>query len=86
MWALDCFWAELGFERIEKTFDQQASTTDYQQIIKAMVFNRLCEPDSKLGVLRWLQTVAIPGLDEQTVTHQRRLRTMDVLDENYLSQ
>jgi hypothetical protein len=23
-----------------------------------MVFNRLCDPDSKLGVLRWLQTVS----------------------------
>lgn len=82
VWALDCLWAELGFDRIEQAFDQQARTTDYQQIIKAMVFNRLCEPDSKLGVLRWLQTVAIPGLDEQAVTHQRMLRTMDVLDEN----
>lgn len=23
-----------------------------------MVFNRLCDPGSKLGVLRWLETVA----------------------------
>jgi hypothetical protein len=25
-----------------------------------MVFNRLCDPGSKLGVLRWLETVALP--------------------------
>jgi transposase len=82
VWALDCLWAELGFDRIAQAFAQEARTTDYEQMIKAMVFNRLCEPDSKLGVLRWLQTVAIPGLDVDTVTHQRMLRTMDVLDEN----
>lgn len=82
VWALDCLWAELGFDRIAQAFAQEARTTDYEQMIKAMVFNRLCEPDSKLGVLRWLETVAIPGLDVETVTHQRMLRTMDVLDEN----
>jgi hypothetical protein len=28
--------------------------------LRAMVFNRLCNPSSKLGVLRWLDTVALP--------------------------
>jgi hypothetical protein len=35
-----------------------------------MVFNRLCDPDSKLGVLRWLQTVSMPGVDTAKLTHQ----------------
>ncbi|PTM75292.1 DDE family transposase [Cereibacter johrii] len=43
-----------------------------------MVFNRLCEPDSKLGCLRWLETVAMPAMPE-TVTHQHLLRAMDAL-------
>jgi len=43
-----------------------------------MVFNRLCDPDSKLGVLRWLETVAMPGMPE-SVTHDQLLRTMDAL-------
>jgi len=44
-----------------------------------MVLNRLCNPDSKLGVLRWLETVAIPGLEVKAVTHQQLLRSMDAL-------
>jgi hypothetical protein len=43
-----------------------------------MVFNRLCAPDSKLGCLRWLDTVAMPAMPE-TVTHQHLLRPMDAL-------
>jgi len=43
-----------------------------------MLFNRLCAPDSKLGCLRWLDTVAIPAMPEG-VTHQHLLRAMDAL-------
>jgi hypothetical protein len=46
-----------------------------------MVFNRLCEPDSKLGCLRWLDTVAIPAMPDG-VTHQQLLRAMDALMDN----
>ena len=44
-----------------------------------MVLNRLCDPDSKLGVLRWLQTVALPDIDVKALTHQHLLRSMDAL-------
>jgi transposase len=43
-----------------------------------MVFNRLCAPDSKLGVLRWLDTVAMPAMPEK-VEHHHLLRAMDAL-------
>src|SRR3546814_17496049 len=43
-----------------------------------MVFNRLCAPDSKLGCLEWLQTVAMPDMPT-AVTHDQLLRTMDAL-------
>jgi len=46
--------------------------------LRAMVFNRLCDPTSKLGCLRWLDTVAMPAMPE-TVTHQHLLRAMDAL-------
>jgi len=46
--------------------------------LRAMVFNRLCDPASKLGCLRWLETVAIQAMP-QAVTHQHLLRTMDAL-------
>lgn len=45
-----------------------------------MVFNRLCEPDSKLGVLHWLERVVIPGVPTPGITHQHLLRAMDVLE------
>ena len=44
-----------------------------------MVFNRLCDPESKLGVLRWLQTVSMPGIEVDNLTHQHLLRSMDAL-------
>ena len=43
-----------------------------------MVFNWLCAPDSKLGCLRWLETVAMPAMPG-TVPHQHLLRAMDAL-------
>ena len=39
----------------------------------------MCDPDSKLGQLRWLETVAVPGVEWSTVTPQHRLRSMDAL-------
>ena len=47
--------------------------------IRILVFNRLCDPESKLGVLRWLQTVALPDMPVEAVTHQHLLRSMDAL-------
>jgi hypothetical protein len=44
----------------------------------------LCDPSSKLGVLRWLETVALPvdfGFTQGLPEHQHLLRAMDVLDE-----
>jgi transposase len=42
-----------------------------------MVFNRLTEPRSKLGLLEWFDTVVMP--DCQAPSHQQLLRAMDVL-------
>ncbi len=49
-----------------------------EALVRAKVFNRLCDPTSKLGCLRWLETVAMPAMPE-TVTHQHLLRAMDAL-------
>ena len=46
-----------------------------------MVLNRLCDPESKLGVLRWVETVALPDVTVTTITHQQLLRSMDALME-----
>jgi len=37
----------------------------------------LCDPDSKLGVLRWLENFSLPEVDTSSLTHQHLLRRMD---------
>lgn len=81
VWALNCLWSELGFDRLGKIVDRDSRSVEHLPLIKAMVFNRLCDPESKLGLLRWLETVTIPGVEEGAVNHQRLLRSMDVLEE-----
>ena len=81
VWALNCLWSELGFDRLGKLVDRDSRTVENVPLIKAMVFNRLCDPESKLGLLQWLKTVVIPGVVESEVTHQRLLRSMDILDD-----
>jgi len=81
VWALNCLWSELGFDRLGKILDRESRSVEHLPLIKAMVFNRLCDPESKLGLLRWLETAVIPGVDESEVTHQRLLRSMDVLED-----
>ena len=49
-------------------FRRARFTTAVEHAIRVMVFNRLCDPESKLGVLRWLQTVSMPGVDVDKLT------------------
>jgi transposase len=79
VWALDQLWKELGFDALAGVFRKARYTTPVEHAIRVMVFNRLCEADSKLGVLRWLQTVSMPQVDVQALTHQHLLRSLDAL-------
>ena len=79
VWALDALWHELGFDRLAAVFRRARFTTAVEQAIRVMVFNRLCDADSKLGALRWLQTVSMPGIDVDGLSHQHLLRSMDAL-------
>ena len=79
VWALDALWHELGFNGLGAAFARARFTTAVEQAIRVMVFNRLCDPQSKLGVLRWLQTVSMPGLEADKLSHQNLLRSMDAL-------
>jgi hypothetical protein len=60
-------------------FRRTRRTTDVEALIRLMVLNRLCDPESKLGVLRWVQTVALPDFGPKAVTHQQLLRSLDAL-------
>lgn len=79
VWALDQLWRELGFDALAGVFRRARFTSPVEQALRVMVFNRLCDPDSKLGVVRWLQTVSMPGVDASKLTHQQLLRSMDAL-------
>lgn len=79
VWALDQLWKELGFDRLAGVFRKARYTTPIEHAIRAMVFNRLCDADSKLGVLRWLDAVSMPDVDVRALTHQHLLRSMDAL-------
>ena len=79
VWALDQLWRELGFDALAGVFRKARYTTPVEHALRAMVFNRLCDPESKLGALRWLETVSLPGVDTAAMTHQHLLRSMDAL-------
>ncbi len=79
VYALNELWSDLGFgEAIRRALRSSRRAFDAEALVRAMVFNRLCAPDSKLGCLEWLETVSIPGMPNG-ITHDQLLRTMDAL-------
>lgn len=82
VFVLNELWQQLGFSRvIRKALRSSRREFDAEALVRAMVFNRLCAPDSKLGCLDWLQTTAIPNMPDQ-ISHAHLLRTMDALRDN----
>ena len=79
VWTLTELWKSLGFAELKRVFRRTRHAIDVEALIRVMVFNRLCDPESKLGVLRWLETVALPEVEVKAVTHQHLLRSMDAL-------
>lgn len=81
VWALSELWRSLGFDGLASAWRRSKTEVDVLACLRLMVFNRLCDPGSKLGVLRWLETVALPADFSFIPEHQHLLRAMDVLDE-----
>ena len=82
VWTLNELWKSLGLDGLRRVFRKTRHAIDVEALLRVMVFNRLCDPESKLGVLRWLETVAIPGVDAAAITHQHLLRAMDALQDH----
>lgn len=81
VWALTQLWNALGFDQLSKIFRGTRHSIQIEALIRIMVMNRLTSPDSKLGVLRWLETVCIPGVTSVgKIDHQHLLRAMDALN------
>jgi len=83
VWALTELWSALGFGGLRKIFRRTRHAIDVEALLRVMVFNRLCDPESKLGVLRWLDTVTLPGMvSGVAIEHHHLLRAMDALVEH----
>lgn len=85
VWVLWQLWQSLDLEGLSLAWRGTKCEVDTLACLRTMVFNRLCDPGSKLGVLRWLQTVALPrgfGFEAAAPEHHHLLRAMDVLDDH----
>ena len=78
-WLLTALWKELGFADTFRRLLRNRRQFDAEHLLRVMVFNRLCDPESKLGILRWLEGTLVPDVAADSVTHQHLLRTMDTL-------
>jgi hypothetical protein len=79
-WALTELWKSLGFTQLfRQALSASRRAFDAEAAVRLMVFNRICDPESKLGVLRWLEGVVMPGIDAEALSHQQLLRAMDAL-------
>ena len=83
VWALTELWNSLGFDGLRRIFRRTRHAIDVEALVRVMVLNRLCDPESKLGVLRWVQTVCLPGTMAESIEHQHLLRAMDALVEHH---
>ena len=84
VWALNELWETLGFGELRRVFRRTRHSIDVEALIRVMVFNRLCDPESKLGVLRWLETVTMlerfPSIRRVVLVADRGLLSLDNLD------
>ena len=51
-WLLTVLWKELGFADAFRRVLRNRRQFDTERLLRVMVFNRLCDPESKLGILR----------------------------------
>ncbi|MDD5029873.1 MAG: hypothetical protein PHH58_10285 [Rhodoferax sp.] len=77
VWTLTELWNALGCDGLRTVVCRTRHSFDVEALIHGMEFNRRCEPDSKLGVLRWLETVALPDTSLESIDHPHSLRAMD---------
>jgi transposase len=83
-------WRQLGLEEaLWRRFGKRKVKEVGPLYAQCMVLNRLCDPESKLGIFRWLEDVYVPGWglprvlekEEQKEYAERFYRTLDYLQE-----
>ena len=80
MLTLVHLWSRLRLtESITSHLKENKAEFDVAKMIQVMVLNRISDPLSKLGIMRWLPTVYIPELKEDEVQYHHLMRAMDHL-------
>ena len=84
VWVLHQLWHKLGLsDALRRALRSSRRQFDAEALIRAMVFNRLIDPASKIGVVEWLRTeTSMPGIEPEAVHHMQLMRAMDALEEN----
>ena len=81
IWALTQLWSQVGFDQLRKAFRGSRFSVPVEELIELMVLNRMTSPNSKLGVLRWMDEADVSAIvDPHKVNHTMLLRAMDALD------
>ena len=77
--VIEALWERLGLKKtLEDVARSAGAQIPYERALLAMVANRLCDPESKLGVWdRWLSTVYLPSCQQLKLRHM--YEAMDLL-------
>jgi transposase len=80
--VVEALWERLGLkETLENIVKASGTQLPYERALLAMVANRLCDPESKLGVWeRWLSKVYLPSCSGLKLRHM--YGAMDLLHEH----
>ena len=77
--VIETLWERLGLKKLfNGIIKQNHQRMPYERALLAMVTNRLCAPESKLGAWdRWLETVYLPSCESLKLRHM--YEAMDLL-------
>ncbi len=80
--VIETLWARLGLKEVLSNITKSKGLKiPYERALLAMTANRLCEPESKLGVWdRWLPKVYLPSCQDLKLKHM--YEAMDLLHEH----
>lgn len=80
--VVEAMWERLGLKKtLSDIVKAKRLRIDYERALMALTANRLCEPESKLGVWdRWLSKVYLPSCESLKLNHM--YEAMDLLHEH----
>jgi len=67
-WLRTALWKEPSSANAFRRLLRNRQQFDAERLLRLMVFNRLCAPESRLGILRWLEGTRVPEVSAEAVT------------------